>query len=118
MHPNRVPKTYVISRRTLESLEQISRHYQTPRDILVEFSIERIMPLIQEERAKHENRKQLLSRLEKLMTEGHSLMEAADAKLDRDDPVFEKILQMYRSIHQGRSDINAIVEKGRKLEEF
>lgn len=118
MHSNRVPKTYVISRRTLESLEQISRHYQTPRDILVEFSIERIMPLIQEERAKHENRKQLLSRLEKLMTDGHSLMEVADAKLDRDDPVFEKILQMYRSIHQGCSDINAIVEKGRKLEEF
>ena len=36
----RVAKTYVISRKALENLEQISTSCNTPRDALVEFSIE------------------------------------------------------------------------------
>ena len=115
---NRVPKTYVISRRTLENLDQISRHYQTPRDMLVEFSIERIMPLIQEERKKHEDRKTLLNDLDTLLENSRSLLRKADKTLDRDDPVFEKLYQMVHAIDQGCSDIHSVIEKGQKLEEF
>lgn len=118
MRTNRVPKTYVISRRTLESLDQISRHYQTPRDILVEFSIERIMPLIQEERKKHENRKKLMNSLDELLENSRSLLQKADKALDRDDPVLDKVFQICRTINQGCAEINTIVEKGQKLEEF
>lgn len=115
---NRVAKTYVISRRTLESLDEISRHYQTPRDILVEFSIERIMPLIKEERKKHENRKKLMNSVDGLLENSRSLLKEADKMLDRDDPVLEKVFQMCRTINQGCAEINTIVEKGQKLEEF
>ncbi len=118
MRANRVPKTYVISRRTLESLDEISRHYQTPRDILVEFSIERIMPLIKEERKKHENRKKLINSIDGLLENSRSLLQEADKVLDRDDPVLEKVFQICRSINQGCAEINTIVEKGQKLEEF
>ena len=45
-HRPRVAKTYVISRRTLENLETVSSKFNTPRDALVEFSIERTLPLI------------------------------------------------------------------------
>jgi len=115
---NRVPKTYVISRRTLENLDQISKHYKTPRDMLVEFSIERIMPLIQEERKKHENRKKLLNDLDELRNNSRSLFQKADKTLDRDDPVLEKLYQMLRTIDQGCSEIDSVIEKGQKLEEF
>lgn len=118
MRANRVAKTYVISRRTLESLDEISRHYQTPRDILVEFSIERIMPLIKEERKKHENRKKLMNSVDGLLENSRSLLKEADKMLDRDDPVLEKVFQMCRTINQGCAEINTIVEKGQKLEEF
>lgn len=115
---NRVPKTYVISRRTLESLEKISRHYQTPRDILVEFSIERIMPLIQQERKKHENRKKLLKSLDELLERGRSLLQEADRSLDHDDPALENIFRIAQAISQGCAEIDRIVDKGRKLENF
>ena len=118
MRANRVPKTYVISRRTLESLDEISRHYQTPRDILVEFSIERIMPLIKEERKKHENRKKLMNSVDGLLENSRSLLQEADKMLDHDDPVLEKVFQICRTINQGCAEINTIVEKGQKLEEF
>ena len=69
----RVPKTYVVSRKTLEILDRVSRKYQAPRDALVEFSIERIMPLIEEEKKKHDRRKQLIEGLEELRRKGRGI---------------------------------------------
>ncbi len=115
---NRVPKTYVISRKTLENLEQVCRRYQTPRDALVEFSIERIMPLIQEEKQKHENRKKLLKKLDQFLKDSRDLLAEADQLLDRDDPAFAEIYQMARTVRSGSDEINEIIEKGRRLEEF
>lgn len=114
----RVPKTYVISRKTLENLEQVSRRFQTPRDALVEFSIERILPLIQEEKEKHNNRKKLIERLEKLLGHSRELLEQADQVLDRDDPVFEQIYQIARSVQSSHDEIADIIDRGQKLEEF
>ncbi len=114
----RIPKTYVISRRTLESLDRVAKHYQTPRDILVEFSIERIMPLIQDERRKHEKRKKLMKDLDELLENSRSLLSKADITLDGDDPVLENIFRIVQAISQGCAAIDTIVEKGQKLEEF
>jgi len=52
----RVAKTYVISRRTLDNLEAVAGRYNTPRDALVEFSIDRILPLLELEKEKHQKR--------------------------------------------------------------
>ena len=115
---NRVAKTYVISRKTLESLERVSRRYQAPRDALVEFSIERIMPLLKKEKQKHENRKTLSPKLNQFLENSSELLEQADAVLDRDDPVFEKIMQMVGAVQAGCDEVDFIIEKGKKLEDF
>lgn len=115
---NRVAKTYVISRKTLENLEHASRRFQAPRDALVEFSIERIMPLLKEEKQKHENRQLLSSKLNQFLREGRELLEQADSILDRDDPVFEKIIQMVSAVRSGSDEIDIIIDKGKKLEDF
>lgn len=115
---NRVAKTYVVSRKTLENLEQASKQYQTPRDALVEFSIERIMPLLQEEKTKHQNRKKLHDSLEQFLEKGRALLKEADQLLDRDDPAFERIYQMVATVGSGCDAIEEIIEKGRRLEEF
>lgn len=115
---NRVAKTYVISRRTLENLEQVCKRYQTPRDALVEFSIERILPLIQEEKKKHYNRKKLSNRLDRLLSDSRELLAEADRLLDRDDPVFEQIYQTARAVQAGHDEIGTIIDRGERLEEF
>ena len=114
----RVPKTYVISRRTLEILEQVSRKYQAPRDALVEFSIERIMPLIEEEKRKHDRRKSLQADLGQLEKMSRKLLEDADRALERDDPVLERVFQMYKAVKAGCSEIDAVISKGERLEDF
>jgi len=118
LREDRIAKTFVISRRSLESLEQVSKRFETPRDALVEFSIERIMPLINEEKRKHENRKILSNTLEKFMRQGRDLLQEADQLLDREDPVFEKILHMVGAVKSGCDEIDEVIEKGKRLEEF
>ena len=114
----RVPKTYVISRKTLENLDQVSKRYQAPRDALVEFCIERIMPLIKEEKEKHLNRQKLQTKLDQFLALSRELLEDADRELDRDDPVFEQVYQMARAAQSGHDEINQIIEKGARLEEY
>jgi len=69
-------------------------------------------------RKKHENRKKLLNDLDELRNNSRSLFQKADKTLDRDDPVLEKLYQMLRTIDQGCSEIDSVIEKGQKLEEF
>ena len=49
---NRVQKTYVISRQSLVLLDQISRAFNAPRDALVELSVRRLLPVIDNEQKK------------------------------------------------------------------
>jgi hypothetical protein len=118
MDQNRIAKTYVISRRTLENLEQVCKRYQTPRDALVEFSIERIMPLIQEEKKKHDNRKKLKDRLDQLVADSKALLKESDRLLERDDPVFELVYQIASTAQSHSDEIYDIIERGRRLEDF
>lgn len=114
----RVAKTYVISRRTLENLEKISTRYQTPRDALVELSIERIIPLLFQEKEKHEKRKVILKKMYSMIAEGDEILALANSSLDEDDLVYRKIENMMRVVKSSCLDIETCVDRGRKIEEF
>jgi hypothetical protein len=114
----RIAKTYVVSRRTLENLERISMMYDTPRDALVEYSIDRILPLLAREKEKHAKRKQLLQELQQYLQQGSELVSKAEQEFGRDDPVFLDMVNMLRVVKQCCQGLAHTVEKGRKIEEF
>lgn len=114
----RVAKTYVVSRKTLENLERVSVQYNTPRDALVEYSIERILPLLKREKEKHEHRKLLLEGMQKFLQQGADLLEKAEGKLGTDDPAFLEVLHMVRVVDSCYENIASLVQKGKKIEDF
>ncbi|MFH0783613.1 MAG: hypothetical protein V2B20_16900 [Pseudomonadota bacterium] len=114
----RVAKTYVISRKTLESLEKVSEQYNTPRDALVEYSIERILPLLVREKEKHGKRKLLMEELQQYLERGTTLLDRAESDLGQDDPVFLAVLNMIRSVNNCCRELESCVERGNKIEEF
>lgn len=114
----RVAKTYVISRKTLESLEKVSEQYNTPRDALVEYSIERILPLLFREKEKHRKRKELMEELQHYLEQGTALLERTEADLGQDDPVFLAVLNMVRSVNGCCRELEVCVERGNKIEDF
>ncbi len=115
---HRVAKTYVISRKTLESLEYVSRRYNTPRDVLVEFSIERILPLIVQEKRKYVLRKEVAARLGGQLAQGRQLLQWATEELGEDDPVVEDLRLIIRTSDLGLHRMLRFLEKGKKIEQF
>jgi hypothetical protein len=114
----RVAKTYVVSRKTLENLEKVSEQYNTPRDALVEYSIERILPLLIREKEKHRKRKMLMEELRDYQTRGAELLVKAESDLGEDDPIFVEILNMVRSVNNCYHELELSVAKGNKIENF
>jgi len=114
----KVAKTYVISRKTLENLEQVSEQYNTPRDALVEYSIERILPLLIREKEKHGKRKLLMEELQAYLHQGTALLDRAENDLGRDYPVFLEILAMMRSVTTCCHELEQCVLRGNKIENF
>ena len=116
--PSRVQKTFVLSRRTLNSLELASVNFQTPRDALVEYSIQRLMPVIEKEKEKHQKRKALLSRINGFLESGEQIMQEAREWLGEEDPVFDELARAMTVLLSARDDIAAFIDKGKIIEKF
>lgn len=115
---DRVQKTYVLSRRTLSSLEYACQTFEASRDALVEYSIKRLLPIITQERERHERRKAVLSILESHLAQGEALLAKTDELLGREDPVYQKINSAISACRQALETSRDFVEKGKSIEKF
>ena len=114
----RVQKTFVISRRTLRSLEKIARQFNTSRDALVELSIQRLLPIIYREQEKHEQRKKRLNKIDHFLDQGARLLEELETDLGEDDVVTAEIRNAIKVLIEARSHIGAFIVKGQIIEDF
>ena len=85
--PNRIQKTYVLSRRTLTSLDRVAKSFHTPRDALVEYSIQRLLPVIAKEREKHRLRKEVFEEMNQYLKVGEQILKNARDRLGEEDPL-------------------------------
>ena len=114
----RIQKTYVLSRKTMTSLGEASKKFNTPRDALVECSIQRLLPIIVEEREKHKKRKAVLDEITEYLGLGEKILKKSKVLLDEDDPVYDKFETAMAACRNAHRDIRAFVEKGSIIEEF
>ncbi len=117
-HRNRVQKTFVISRRSLHFLDKISHDFNAPRDALVEYSVQRLLPIIAREREKHEIRKVILGQISRHYKKGKRLLDQVRSELGADDPVYVKLKSAMVTYHSAFTDIGEFVEKGKLIEDF
>jgi hypothetical protein len=114
----RVQKTYVLSRRTLSSLEETAKQYDTPRDALVEVSIQRLLPIIRRERDRHRKRKKVLQRFQEYVSEGQKLLAETHALLGDDDVVYEKLNATFSANTSACKQLEEYVARGDIIEDF
>jgi hypothetical protein len=115
---SRIQKTFVISRRTLSSLDAISKQFQAPRDALVEYSIQRLMPVIAQERERHRRRKEILNDMDEHLANGLKILRKSKSLLGEDDPVFIRLAAAIKAMANAQSNVNTFVEKGGIIEDF
>jgi hypothetical protein len=116
--PSRVQKTFVLSRRTLDCLEQAARNHQASRDALVEYSIQRLMPVIKREKEKHRIRKQLVERINVFVAAGEKILEEGRKELGDEDPVFDEFARAMHNLMTTQKNITDFINKGRIIERF
>ena len=115
---DRVQKTFVVSRRTLSCLEQTSRQFNAPRDALVEYSIQRLLPVIAKERERHRKRKTILNDINAHLAQGLKILQKAQSLLGEDDPVYDRFETAMHSLVNSQSHIENYVKKGSVIEDF
>jgi len=116
--PNRVQKTFVLSRRTLSSLDQVAKSFDTPRDALVEYSIQRLLPVIANEREKHRLRKEVFGDMNQYINQGEKILRKARELLGNEDPVYNRLEAAITVLFNAHNDIRSFVEKGKVIETF
>jgi hypothetical protein len=117
-HRERVQKTFVISRRSLSFLDEIANMYNAPRDALVEYSVRRLLPIIANERKKHEKRKKLLAEIAGHFATGENILSKAEATLGKDDPIVNKLQTAMSGYQNALNDIVHFIERGKIIEGF
>jgi hypothetical protein len=115
---NRIQKTFVLSRRTLSCLEEASKNYDAPRDALVEYSIQRLLPVIAEEREKHRKRKEILGEIDEYLKRGEKILKKSRELLGKDDPVSDWFAAAMAVSQNAYRSIESYVEKGSIIEDF
>ena len=116
--PQLIQKTFVISRRSLVSLDTIARDFEMPRDILVEISVRRLLPLIKREQEKHLRRKQLLKSIEANYASVKRLANRVNARLGKTDPLSKELATAIAVYSSAIERMAAYVEKGKSIEKF
>ncbi|MGD9239548.1 MAG: hypothetical protein PVG69_05960 [Desulfobacterales bacterium] len=114
----RIQKTFVISRKTLLALEEAARQFNTSRDVLVELSIQRLLPIIYREQEKHEKRKKIVNEIKHFLDQGATLLAEFESDLGKDDPVSAEFKRAIDVLRDARTHIGAFVVKGQMIENF
>jgi hypothetical protein len=114
----RVQKTFVISRKALASLEEISNMFNASRDVLVEHSIQRLLPIINKERAKHEMRKEFLVKIKKHFEKGEEILHDIRRQLGDDDPIIERFSMVMSSYETVKNNMEAFIDRSKGIEKF
>lgn len=115
---DRIQKTFVVSRRTLTCLEETSQQFNAPRDALVEYSIQRLMPVIAKERQRHVKRKEVLGEINEHLAQGLRILQKTEALLGEDDPVYARFESAMHALQTAQSHIEHYVKKGSLIEDY
>ena len=115
---DRRQKTFVISRSSLLTLNHIAEKKKIPRDILVEVSIKRLLPVIETELEKHKNRKAILNEMRDYLQQGEKLLKKTGKLLSKDDLVYEMIKNQVTLAQKNVSAVSTIIERGLPMENW
>jgi hypothetical protein len=114
----RQQKTYVVSRNALLSLEYVAKACGLPRDLLVELSIQRLVPVVSSEQEKQRKRRQILERLSVLCLQGANLQQEASELLGEDDSAVRLLHGLHAACQRTVSELAQLVTPEQELERY
>ncbi|MBU1567026.1 MAG: hypothetical protein KJ630_15560 [Proteobacteria bacterium] len=111
-------KTFVISKCSLQSINDIAKKQHISRDILVEISIRRLLPIIETELEKHISRKNILEEMRSYLMHGENLRKKAYKLLGKDDVLYDLLEKQQNLAQKNISTVDSIIKKGMPMEDW
>ena len=111
-------KTYVLSRNSLAALDLVARTHGLPRDLLVEISISRLLPVLTAEQERQQNRKEVLAEVEQYRQQGQALLGRCERLLGVDDPASRQLAHLLDQCGRVARELRDQVERGRAMEDY
>jgi hypothetical protein len=115
---DRIQKTFVVSRKSLSSLDEISNIFSASRDGLVEYSIQRLLPIISKERTKHKIRKEFFVKIKKHFQQGEKMLNDVRKQLGDDDPIINKFSMVMSSYETVKENMESFIDRSKNIEKF
>ncbi len=115
---HRQTKTFVISRQSLDTLETAARAHQAPRDALVEFSIQRLLPIIIKEQARYDQRQAMFAKVLANFNQGKQVLDEIEGSLGTEDPAFKKLSPVMSAYANAVKAMEGFLEKAKAIEDF
>ena len=112
------PKTFVISRSSLHTLDNMAREKNIPRDLLVEISIRRLIPVLSSEHEKQTKRRQIHEEVDTFLQQGEKLLKKASRLLGNEDDYYKILKNMLEICKESSRELKSIVTKGNAMENF
>lgn len=118
LQEDRQQKTYVISRNSLMALDHVARTHRVPRDLLVEISIGRLLPVLDAEQEKQKYRREMGSELAALLEQSERLQARAGRMLGADDQSVRQLERIVGHLRTCLAQLAAQVELGKTIENY
>ena len=115
---DRIQKTFVISRKSLTSLDEISKKFNASRDGLIEYSIQRLLPIISKERTKHEMRKEILIKIKTHFQQGEKILSDIKKQLGDDDPTIKQFAMVMSHYETVKNNMELFIDRSKGIETF
>lgn len=112
------PKTFVVSRNSLHTLDNIAREKNIPRDLLVEISIRRLVPVLNSEHEKQTKRKRIHEDAEAFFRLGEKLLQKASRLLGKEDDYYTLLRHTIEFCKENERELKSIVDKGNAMDDF
>lgn len=105
------PKTFVLSKKALEQIEEVSSSYETPRDLLVELSVSRLVSYVDALAETHDKRRTLFNDLDRYREQLEELSAKARAMLQEEDDFGIKVANLSQRTQKLVGEIRRTVKE-------
>jgi len=112
---SRIQKTFVISKKSLSSLENLLSKVEASRDDLVEYAIQRLLPILLKERSQQKNREMALAQIAQHFEQSQELVHEIAKSIGKDDPLYEYFGEVIETYRDAFEKMENLVQQGKRI---
>ena len=112
------PKTFVLSRHSLHILDSMARENNVPRDLLMDVSIRRLIPVLSSEHEKQVKRKRIHEEGDAFFSQGKKLLQKASQLLGTEDDYYILLKDTIEICRENSQELESILGKGKAMDDF